>query len=267
MNNKVEILVRRGEVVERPFEVSGDTRERLWTFEPMSRATVLVRSSGDGQTVTDIVVGEGADVEVIEIVEHGADFTSTYTIEQQRDSRYKSTVIDLSGGHTRRQQTVTLAGSGAECELRGLYVAMGDANVENGIKVVHAVPQCTSRQLFKGIVGGRATAFFSGLINVALDAQQTAAFQENHSILLTDTAHSYTRPQLEIYADDVKCSHGATVGRLDPEAIFYMMQRGIGAAEAMKLQLAGFANDVVDRIGLDDLKEQMESKIAGILSR
>ena len=140
---------------------------------------------------------------------------------------------------------IDLTGPGAEAHLRGLYLCDGAERVNFRILVHHRAPQCHSTQLFKGIAGGEAQVTFSGVIVVASDAQQTEAYQENHNIVLTPEAHVETKPQLEIYADDVKCSHGATVGRMDEEALFYMRSRGIPEADARALQALSFLSPAV----------------------
>ena len=140
---------------------------------------------------------------------------------------------------------IDLIGPGAEAHLRGLYLCDADERVNFRILVHHRAPGCRSTQLFKGIAGGSAQVTFSGVIVVAPDAQQTEAYQENHNIVLTESAHVETKPQLEIYADDVKCSHGATVGRMDEDALFYMRSRGIPEADARALQALSFLSPVV----------------------
>lgn len=135
---------------------------------------------------------------------------------------------------------IDLVGEGAEVDLKGLYLCSGDERVNFRILMHHRAPGCVSRQLFNGIAGGTSRVSFEGRIVVAPDAQQTEAYQENHNILLSETAHVETTPQLEIYADDVKCSHGATIGRLDEEALFYMRTRGVPEKEAQVLQMLSF---------------------------
>ena len=135
---------------------------------------------------------------------------------------------------------IDLVGEGAEVDLKGLYLCSGDERVNFRILMHHRAPGCVSRQLFNGIAGGTSRVSFEGRIVVAPDAQQTEAYQENHNILLSETAHVETTPQLEIYADDVKCSHGATIGRLDEEALFYMRTRGVPEKEAQVLQILSF---------------------------
>jgi Fe-S cluster assembly protein SufD len=140
---------------------------------------------------------------------------------------------------------IDLIGPGAEVNLRGLYLCSGDERVNFRILVHHRAPGCHSTQLFNGLAGGAAQVSFHGTIVVAPDAQQTEAYQENHNILLSDAARVETLPQLEIYADDVKCSHGATVGRLDEAALFYMRSRGIPEQEARALQALSFLSGVI----------------------
>ncbi len=150
---------------------------------------------------------------------------------------------------------VDLAGPGARLDLAGVYLCPGAERVDLRVLVRHATGGCSSRQLFKGIVGGTARAAFDGLIYVAPDAQKTEAYQENHTLLLSDTARVETRPQLEIYADDVQCSHGATTGYLNPDELFYLRSRGIPEAEARHLQMQAFLAPVLRRLPAEIAEE------------
>ena len=141
--------------------------------------------------------------------------------------------------------TIDLVGPGAEAHIKALYLCKADEKVNFHILMHHRAPGCRSTQLINGIAGGQAQVSFRGTIVVAPDAQQTEAYQENHNIVLTDTAKVDTRPQLEIYADDVKCSHGATVGQLNADELFYMRSRGVPEAEARTLQMLSFLSPVV----------------------
>ncbi|MGM9791309.1 MAG: SufD family Fe-S cluster assembly protein [Candidatus Cryptobacteroides sp.] len=143
---------------------------------------------------------------------------------------------------------VDLVGEGASLDLGGVYRCSGDERVAFHLNVRHLCGGCTSRQLFKGIVGGRSRVVFDGLIHVAPDAQKTEAYQENHSILLSAEAQVQTSPQLEIYADDVVCSHGATIGSLSEDELFYMRSRGIPEAEARQMQIQSFLSPVLVRL-------------------
>ena len=155
---------------------------------------------------------------------------------------------------------VKLAGEGAEANIYGAYVCGGDERVKISVDMHHDLPHCNSRQLFKGIAGGTSRVDFYGKIIVAQDAQRTEAYQENHNILLTDGAKVDTKPQLEIYADDVKCSHGATIGRLNEEEQFYMRSRGISLEDAKVLQMISFIAPVLENIEDEDERERMTAQ-------
>ena len=160
---------------------------------------------------------------------------------------------------------VFLTGEGASVRLRGLYLCPADEQVRFHIEVHHRAPGCVSDQLFKGIVGGTAHSAFDGRIIVAPEAQQTEAYQANHNLLLSGEAKAETKPQLEIYADDVKCSHGATIGQLNEEEQFYMRSRGIPASEAKILQMISFVSEVIaqipDAAEREDLAARAEAAI------
>ena len=159
---------------------------------------------------------------------------------------------------------VTLSGEGAEANIYGAYVCGGEEKVRIAVDMHHDVPHCSSRQLFKGIAGGSSRVDFYGKIVVAQDAQKTEAYQENHNILLSDDARVDTKPQLEIYADDVKCSHGATIGRLDEEEQFYMRSRGITLEDAKVLQMISFLAPVLEAVPeaeRETIASQLESAI------
>ena len=152
---------------------------------------------------------------------------------------------------------VSLCGRGASCDLSGLCLARDEQRMDFDIRMTHLVPDCHSTQLFKNVLDDRSVTHFDGLVKVVPDAQRTEAYQANHNLLLSDAAHAFTRPQLEIYADDVKCSHGATIGRLNPDELFYLRSRGITLAEARLLQLLAFAGEVVEKISTAELREKM----------
>lgn len=157
---------------------------------------------------------------------------------------------------------VDLDGEGAVLNLFGLYLCPGDERLNINVKVAHNVGGCSSRQLFKGIAGGRSRTGFYGLIYVAKDAQQTKAYQENHNLQLSEEARVETRPQLEIYADDVECSHGATVGKLDEQEQFYMRSRGIPEDKARELQMISFISPVVAQIEDGTLREKIYDSLS-----
>ena len=167
------------------------------------------------------------------------------------------TFVVLPGESRDIDVAIDLVGEGAEVSLKGLYLCGGDERVNFRILMHHRAPGCVSRQLFNGIAGGSSRVAFEGRIIVAPDAQKTEAYQENHNIVLSDQAHAETMPQLEIYADDVKCSHGATVGRLDEEALFYMRTRGVPEKDAKVLQMLSFLSPVTP----EDKRELVEKAV------
>ena len=169
--------------------------------------------------------------------------------------------LSLQGAAIHDRIEVSLLGEGASCELAGL--CLPDAREQMGFEVLmlHQVPSCRSNQLFKSLVGGEGVARFDGLIKVVQDAQKTEAYQANHNLLLSDAARAFTRPQLEIYADDVKCSHGATIGRLNPDELFYMRSRGITLEEARLLQQMAFAGEVLEKIGSPEQREALRKRV------
>ena len=156
---------------------------------------------------------------------------------------------------------IDIVGEGAHVNVSGLYICASDEQVSYTIRLHHRVPGCVSYQLFKGIVAGTARVRFDGRIIVAVDAQKTEAYQENHNLLLSETAVVDTLPQLEIYADDVKCSHGATVGRLNEDEQFYMRSRGIPEDEARILQMLSFLSPVIDKVADPDEREALRAKV------
>ena len=169
--------------------------------------------------------------------------------------------LSLGGRKTSNRIRASLNGERAVCNLSGLCLADGDQQMDFEILLTHRVPACRSNQLFKSILRGKSVAHFDGLIKVVPDAQKTEAYQANHNLLVSDTARAHTRPQLEIYADDVKCSHGATVGRLNPDELFYMRSRGITLAEARLLQQLAFAGDVLGKISSREWRERMQNRV------
>ena len=157
---------------------------------------------------------------------------------------------------------VELAGEGAVAQLYGLFMAGAGEKTADYTEIEHLVPGCTSRQDFRGVASGDGKGLFEGLIRVAPGAQETQAFQQSKGLLLSDLSVIETRPQLEIYADNVKCSHGATIGQLDSQAVFYMRQRGLSEDEARKLQLQGFVREIIGRIPPSEEAERIDALVA-----
>ena len=189
----------------------------------------------------------------------------------ERDGKLDVVVLIMPGVSADMKIDVTLSGEGAQANIYGAYVCGEDERVKFAVDMHHNVPHCNSRQLFKGIAGGASRVDFYGKITVAQDAQKTEAYQENHNILLSDDAKVDTKPQLEIYADDVKCSHGATIGRLNEEEQFYMRSRGISLEDAKVLQMISFIAPVLENISDESQREvvaaQFESDIRNIIRK
>ena len=180
-----------------------------------------------------------------------------HNISVGRGEREDIVILLMPGVSIDVKLDISLDGEGAEANVYGVYVCGADEKVKIAVDMHHNVPHCNSRQLFKGIAGGGSRVDFYGKIIVAQDAQQTEAYQENHNILLSDQAKVDTKPQLEIYADDVKCSHGATIGRLDEEEQFYMRSRGITLEDARVLQMISFLMPVLEIIEDESQQEEI----------
>ena len=192
------------------------------------------------------------------------------SLEVQSGQKAEMVLLVLPGVSCDIKLDVRLAGEGAEANIYGAYVCGGEEKVKISVDMHHDLPHCNSRQLFKGIAGGTSRVDFYGKIIVAQDAQRTEAYQENHNILLSDGAKVDTKPQLEIYADDVKCSHGATIGRLNEEEQFYMRSRGITLEDAKVLQMISFIAPVLEQLPEADCEAvagQMEDAIREIVKR
>ena len=192
----------------------------------------------------------------------------TRNMEVQSGQRADMVLLVLPGVSCDVKLDVRLAGEGAEANIYGAYVCGGEEKVKLSVDMHHDFPHCNSRQLFKGIAGGASKVDFYGKIIVAQDAQRIEAYQENHNILLSDGAKVDTKPQLEIYADDVKCSHGATIGRLNEEEQFYMRSRGISLEDAKVLQMISFIAPVLENIEDEEerkaIAQQFEDAVRGL---
>ena len=184
----------------------------------------------------------------------------TRSIEVQSGEKTEMILLVLPGVSCDIKLDVRLAGEGAEANIYGAYVCGGEERVKIAVDMHHDLPHCNSRQLFKGVAGGTSKVDFYGKIIVAKDAQRTEAYQENHNILLTDGAKVETKPQLEIYADDVKCSHGATIGRLNEEEQFYMRSRGITLEDAKVLQMISFIAPVLENIENEEERDHVSTE-------
>jgi len=283
------LIVPRTTQVAQPIHVvqiaSGAESDRvchprmLLVAEPGSRVTLiqdfvsLSGARGFSNAVAEVTVGQGAAVDLVLLQrENAATFhVSNLEVRIGRDARFAAHTLTLGGGFVRNDLNAVLEDEGASLRLDGLTVAGGKQLVDNHTVVDHAMPHGESRQRYKGVLGGRARGVFRGRVVVRPGAQKTNAEQRAASILLAEGAEIDAKPQLEIWADDVKCSHGATIGRLDEDALFYLRSRGIGQAAARDLLVQGFAAEVLASLpspalaeGLSELlREQMRGAGAG----
>jgi Fe-S cluster assembly protein SufD len=237
----------------------------LIVCEVNAQATILQTYLGTGATyfanaVTEVVLDSGARLDHYKLQRESkqAIHFETLAVRLGRSSNFSSQAITLGGGLVRNEISAELAAEGCECTLNGLYVAAGTQHVDNRTIIDHAMPRCASHELYKGILDGKARGVFNGKISVRQDAQKTDAKQTNKTLLLSDDATINTKPQLEIFADDVKCTHGATVGQLAGDALFYLRARGIGLDEARALLTFAFANDILQRIKIEPLRRELE---------
>ena len=284
----VFVYVPKGVVLSRPIQVVNLVDSDVDMFN-QHRNLIIVEDNADitliicdhtqspqkflTNAVTEVYVGENSHFDIIRVQnEHNnaCKITNTF-IHQERNSTASSNNITLHGGLIRNSTYHYLNGEGAQSNSWGLYLADKWQHIDNFVNVEHLSPNCNSNQLFKGVLDDMATGAFNGRIFVAKDAQGTVAYQKNNNILLTDDAKMDTKPQLEIYADDVKCSHGATVGQLDENALFYLQSRGIEKREARLMLMFGFAHEVIQNIRIEPLRERMDNlvmqRLRGELSR
>ena len=213
--------------------------------------------------VIEAYVGENASLDLYCLEETHAKNVrvSNVYIDQQRDSRVNHNVITLHNGVTRNKLDLTFSGEGAECQCYGCVIADKQQHVDNNTLIVHKVPHCTSNELYKYVLDDRATGAFAGRVLVEHGAQKTTSQMTNQNLTATKEARMYTQPMLEIYADDVKCAHGSTVGQLNDAALFYMRQRGISLDEAKLLLQNAFINEVIDKMQLVPLRDRLHHLI------
>lgn len=212
---------------------------------------------------TQLVVGEGASVEYYKLqnINNQSGVINRMTVVMKPHSSLKMVCLSLNGGHICNHIEVRMQGEGCQLQADGLYLLDRDQQCDNYIFVDHAHPHCTSRELYKGILDDQARARFNGHVLVRDGACKTEAYQSNKNIILNDKAHMDTRPFLEIYNDDVKCSHGSTVGQLDEQALFYLQTRGISHRTATMMLSYAFCDEVIRNIGIDPLRSAIEDMV------
>ena len=223
--------------------------------------------------VIEAYVGDNASLDLycMEETHYKNHRVSNVYIEQQRDSRVNHNVITLHNGVTRNRLDLVFKGEGAECYCSGCVIADRKQHVDNNTLIDHQVPHCTSNELYKYVLDDEAVGAFAGRVLVRHGAQKTTSQETNQNLVARKTARIYTQPMLEIYADDVKCAHGSTIGQLNDAALFYMQQRGISQKEAKLLLEFAFINEVIDKMDLEPLRDRLhylvEKRFRGELSK
>ena len=235
-----------------------------------SEATVVHTFAGQGEGeafingVTEIHVAENAKFNYFVLEQDGAkaQHIQTTQVKQASHSNFATATITVGGKLVRNNLNIDVDGEGCETHLNGVYLLDGSMHVDNHTVVDHLKPHCESNENYKGILSGKSTGVFNGKVFVRQDAQKINAFQNNQNILLSDDADINSKPELEIYADDVKCSHGSTTGELDDEGMFYLQSRGVNPVEAKKMLINAFADEALDVIEQDEIRDFVEQIIA-----
>ena len=279
MQDGAYVYVPRGSIVEVPIhlvfislpqgEATVSHPRNLLVLEENTQATVIESYIGLGKdvyltnAVTECVLGQNATAEHcrLEWESMGAFHIATLQIQQARSSNCVSHAVAMGGALARHDINVVLDGEGGENTLNGLFMATDQQHIDNHTRIDHVRPHCTSRELYKGILDGKGRGVFNGKVVVHKDAQQTDAMQTNKNLLLSQDASIDTKPQLEIFNNDVKCSHGSTIGRLDANSLFYLRTRGIEEAEARSLLTYAFASELVNRISLEALRNKLNDRV------
>ena len=284
----VFIYVPDDVVLERPVQIINLLRAKadLMGFQrnlvilgKNARATVLVcdhtlsNQNFLMNNTTEVCLGPHAHMDYYQVQNQhlGASQINSVFVSEQRGAVFDSNIVTLYGGLIRNNMYVALKEEGGECNLYGMYILDKNQVVDNFSYIDHIAPHCMSNEHYKGVMDDSALANFSGCIRVRPDAQKTEAYQANNNLLLSDSARINTKPQLVIDADDVKCSHGATVGQIDEEAMFYLCSRGIGREEARMMMMFGFAHDIIRHVKLEPLRikidELIDKRLRGELSK
>ena len=283
-NDGFVLIVPDNKILEKPIQVifyTGNENENVFAFPnnlfvigENAQARVIIRFAGGGETYFMNVHNEYhiAESAVFDIYKIQNEKRNSYHIDnseivQEKGSIFTHISFDFGSVLTRNDLRADLIGENIETNLYGLYLTNDNRHVDNHTYVDHSAPNCESNELYKGILDDKSTGVFSGKILVKKDSQKTNAYQSNKNILLSEEARIDTKPQLEIYADDVKCSHGATVGSLDKEAYFYIRSRGIPAAEAQSMLIKAFAEDVVQNIKIQEIHKDINNLIFNNLNR
>jgi Fe-S cluster assembly protein SufD len=279
LDDGLVVLMSRGAMLERPIELIhlsvGMDEPRVAqprhvvALDDGAQTTLIERYLSLGESlyctnsVLELSLGRDAVMrhERIQAESPNAFHITGLFLSLGQASRYQGVNLGLGGAWARTDLKVRFAGEHAECDLQGLYLAGNQQLMDYHLDVIHGLPHCSSRENFKGILYGKGRAVFDGRVFVAQDAQKTDAAMSNRNLLLSDGAEVDAKPQLEINADDVKCSHGTTVGQIEPEVLFYLRSRGITAPVARRMLCLGFAGEILDQLSSDALREQVTEQV------
>lgn len=237
------------------------------TLEEGAQAFIIERHDGAGaywkNMATEIKLGANARLTHVRIVDDSVDgiCTNMAHISMERDSHYNGFTLNIGGKLTRHEIHALLNGAGGELHLNGVNLLNGKQHGDTTILIEHAAPHCQSNQFYRSLLDDEARGVFQGKVHVHRAGQKTDGYQLSNALLLSPKAEMDTKPELEIYADDVKCSHGATTGQLDEEPLFYLRSRGLSAAEARMLLISAFVEEVVEKIGDEAVEEEISGKI------
>ncbi len=275
LRDGVVLMIPARTVIEQPIEItfasvwegSGSVSHPrlLIVAGEGSQVTILERYVGNGGALTNAVsevwLHANAVVDHYKLQEEPAEafHIASLLVHSARSGTFSSHSLTFGGGLVRNDVVATLAGEGIDCTLNGLYVGRGPQLIDNHTTIDHAMPHCGSHEIYKGILGDQSRAVFNGKIIVRPDAQKTDAKQTNKALLLSDEANINSKPELEIFANDVKCTHGAAIGQLDDAAMFYLRSRGLGVSEARAMLVHAFAGDILNRVKIAPVREYLES--------
>jgi Fe-S cluster assembly protein SufD len=279
----VFLRIEKGVTLERPIQVVHVTdaaedallqTRNLYLFGENSEALVVETyhsASGVktfGNRVSEIVVDRAARINLLQLQTESEEASQVNTLQvyQEAQSYFAAHTYTLGGALVRNNVNAVPDGEGCETHLYGLYIASGEQHVDNHTLIDHAAPNCFSNELYRGIVDDRATGVFNGKVFVRRDSQQTNAYQSSQGVVLSDGASHYSKPELEIYADDVKCSHGSTTGEVEPEHVFYLRSRGLSERQAKSLLLYAFAHDIVTELPHAALRDYLDGIIESRLN-
>jgi Fe-S cluster assembly protein SufD len=281
--NGLVVMLEQGAVLSKPLEVVYASNQELSLVQPRSlivmgkgskaqiieRTVSLSDSNSLLNSITEVMLDEQSELDYYLIQEQSR---ASYQVSgiwarQKRSSRFSCHTVTFGGGLVRNDLRSEMTGPGAHCDMLGVYSLSGKQHVDNHTTMIHGAAECTSNELYKGVLDERSRGVFHGRIKVEKDAQKTDAQQSNNTLLLSRDAEIDTKPQLEIYADDVKCSHGATIGQLDETSMFYLRSRGIDPEAARSMLTYAFVNDVLGQIKIEPLRDYLEAALGEQLIR